>query len=62
MTAEYPREAQNPPTNPGGRPDEQPDPQVRVPKPGATPDRDLAGERKQSTQEEPGAGTPIEDS
>ena len=59
MTAEYPKESQNPPTTPGARPDEQPDPETRVPKPNATPDRDLAGERKQTTQEEPGAGTPI---
>ncbi len=60
--AEYPKEAQNPPTIPGARPDEQPEPKVRVPDPDAAPDRDLAGERTQTTQEEPGAGTPIQDS
>jgi hypothetical protein len=31
MTSEYPREAQNPPTRSGARPDQQPQPEVRVP-------------------------------
>ena len=30
MTAEYPRDAQNPPTEHGARPDEQPAPRQRV--------------------------------
>ena len=61
MTAEYPKEAQNPPTIPGARPDEQPEPEVRVPKPNPTPDRDRAGDRQPTTQEGPEAGTPIEE-
>ena len=31
MTAEYPKESQNPPEEPGMRPDDQPPPKVRVP-------------------------------
>lgn len=31
MTAEYPKEQQNPPTEPGMRPGDQPEPRVRVP-------------------------------
>jgi hypothetical protein len=31
MTSEYPRDQQNPPTQPGARPEEQPAPQRRVP-------------------------------
>lgn len=55
MTAEYPKEAQNPPTIPGARPDQQPAPKVRVPdeKANAQPPQP---EHKQTTQEEPEAG------
>jgi hypothetical protein len=31
MTDKYPKEAQNPPTKPGERPEEQPPPRQRVP-------------------------------
>jgi hypothetical protein len=31
MTAEYPKDQQNPPTEPGLRPEDQPAPQQRVP-------------------------------
>ncbi len=59
MTAEYPKETQNPETIPGARPDEQPEPRVRVPKENPTPEDHAPGDPKQTTQEEPGAGTPI---
>jgi hypothetical protein len=58
--AEYPKEAQNPPTTPGARPDEQPDPKVRVPDPNPPAEKNFGDKREQTTQEEPGAGTPIE--
>lgn len=62
MTAEYPKEDQNPPTIPGSRPtDPQPEPRVRVPDPNEHDGGDhRPGNPKQTTQEEPGAGTPIQ--
>ena len=61
MTAEYPREDQNPPTIPGSRPtDPQPEPRVRVPDPNEPGGDHRPGDPKQTTQEEPGAGTPIQ--
>lgn len=59
MTAEYPKEAQNPPTEPGARPDEQPKPTVRVPDDDRSGTLDGPGERTPSTQESPEAGSPI---
>ena len=60
MTAEYPKEAQNPETIPGRRPDRQPQPEIRVPR--ETNDgpesRDKADERTPTTQESPEAGAP----
>lgn len=58
MTAEYPKEAQNPPTIPGARPDQQPAPRVRVPDPNEKPGPD-GHDRKQTTQEEPEAGLAV---
>lgn len=58
MTANYPKEAQNPPTIPGARPDQQPEPRVRVPDTKPAAERDQL-ERKQNTQEEPESGLAV---